>query len=206
MNSRKGRGVTQNIYLIETFPTDDDNIKKFDVMGSTGNVYTVTIKSTPECTCPDYKLRQNRCKHIYFILLRVMKTDNEDEDEYTTEELLEMYSNIPRIASNLIVDEEFKGLYKKLSGTDGEDDDDKKEVVKRKSEDDICPICLDDLDNTGDLDYCKYSCGKYIHKKCFQMWSKKNKATCVYCRNAWISTESTTSQAYVNLLSRKTSR
>lgn len=65
---RKQRGSTQPLYLIETLDSTEMYEKSYSVMGSTGNVYTVTIKHTPECTCPDYTTRGNRCKHIFFIL------------------------------------------------------------------------------------------------------------------------------------------
>lgn len=52
--------------------------------------------------------------------------------------------------------------------------------------DDICPVCLDDLDKTNTLDYCRYGCGKSIHKKCFNIWCKaKPTKTCLFCRQLW---------------------
>ncbi|CAI5508726.1 unnamed protein product, partial [Closterium sp. Naga37s-1] len=43
----------------------------FHVLGATGNVYTVTISQQPSCTCPDYG-NGNLCKHVLFVLLRVL--------------------------------------------------------------------------------------------------------------------------------------
>ncbi|KAF0904826.1 hypothetical protein E2562_037601 [Oryza meyeriana var. granulata] len=42
---------------------------EFFVLGATGNVYTVTLATTPACTCPDPAVP---CKHILFVLLRVL--------------------------------------------------------------------------------------------------------------------------------------
>ena len=69
------RAYDDPLYLIESIPPEDedDPIREFLVMGTTGNVYTVTIENEPSCTCPDFQLRQRRCKHIFFILMRVMK-------------------------------------------------------------------------------------------------------------------------------------
>ena len=36
-------------------------------------VYQVDIKSEPTCTCQDFMSKQNRCKHILFVLVRVLK-------------------------------------------------------------------------------------------------------------------------------------
>lgn len=55
------------------------------------------------------------------------------------------------------------------------------ESSKKCKVDDMCPICLDDLDNGEELEYCKYSCGKAIHKMCFQMWFHKNSIKCLFC-------------------------
>eukprot|EP00879_Flechtneria_rotunda_P028992 GHRR01031243.1.p1 GENE.GHRR01031243.1~~GHRR01031243.1.p1 ORF type:complete len:247 (+),score=58.84 GHRR01031243.1:121-861(+) len=51
--------------------------QEFAVLGATGNVYTVTTSRHPHCTCPDHA-KGNLCKHILFVMLRVLKlaTDN----------------------------------------------------------------------------------------------------------------------------------
>ncbi|GJP43712.1 hypothetical protein CLOM_g3144, partial [Closterium sp. NIES-68] len=49
----------------------------FHVLGATGNVYTVTISQQPSCTCPDSG-NGNLCKHILFVLLRVLRVDQDD--------------------------------------------------------------------------------------------------------------------------------
>jgi uncharacterized Zn finger protein len=42
------------------------------VLGATRNVYTVTVGRVPSCTCPD-AAKGNLCKHILFVLMRVLK-------------------------------------------------------------------------------------------------------------------------------------
>ena len=64
---------------------------------------------------------------------------------------------------------------------------------------DLCPICLDDLENGTELDYCKYSCGKPIHTICFKMWAKKKSKTCVFCRENWEGVKKQDA-GYINLL------
>lgn len=189
---RKNRGKHQNIFLIETIDTINQTnlIKQYVVMGSTGNVYTVTIENTPKCTCPDYATRKKRCKHIYFILIKVMKVDDEDQKKYTDKELVEMFNNIPSITNQLIVDDKIKQTYKLNSQS-------AHQSVTMKTTDDLCPICLDDLNNNEELDYCKYSCGKPIHKICFDMWAKKKNSLCVFCRASW---KGKVDGQYVNLL------
>ena len=191
---RKLRGKTQNIFLIEATNTNSLEQRQYSVMGLTGNVYTVIINEKPTCTCPDFKARQKRCKHIYFILTRVMKVPDNKEDSktYTLDELTTMFSNIPAIMKNLVVDDNKKHKYEQMK-----DKPDKK--VDMKSLDDMCPICLDDFedgDTNNVIDYCKYSCGKPIHKICFEMWAKKKGFNCVFCNHKW---NNDTNSNYINL-------
>jgi hypothetical protein len=184
-NFRKNKGTSQNLYLIETIPESEKNQREFVVMGSTGNVYNVTIKDIPQCTCPDFRLRHKRCKHIYFVLIRLMKTTNEDEI-FDEADLKIMFNNIPKITSNLIADKKIREVYKKMADpSDGLVVDEKLDFENIKNIDDNCPICLDGLNNGQELDNCKSSCGKYIHRICFIMWCKKNNSTCVFCRSDW---------------------
>jgi hypothetical protein len=47
--------------------------EEFAVLGATGNLYTVTVCRQPQCTCPDFCCRRNLCKHILFVMLRVLR-------------------------------------------------------------------------------------------------------------------------------------
>jgi len=175
MSSRRiERCYTDNIYLIESLPPDpdDETTRKFVIMGHSGNVYNVTISNYPHCTCPDYYSRGNRCKHIYFVLIRIMDISNYTDSSYEDDELIEMFNNIPPISQNLM----YQGSGIPNGG---------KEVDQKFEKGDICPICLDPLENGKDLDFCRYSCGKTIHSKCFSMWEKAKGSVCVFCRAQW---------------------
>ena len=197
MDSRIAKAYNDRLYLVESIPpeNEDDALREYIVMGSTGNVYRVKIKNEPCCTCPDNRIRKARCKHIYFILLRVMKVDNEMQEYYDDEELIEMFKHIPKITHNLIANRVIRKKYKSIErkgkeveeseSEDNSIDNEGKVEQKKIEEDDECPICLDKL-SIGEVDYCKASCGKSIHKKCFQMWCKQNKNICVYCRAEWV--------------------
>jgi hypothetical protein len=170
------RCYTNNIYLIEAVPpnSENDTERAYVIMGHSGHVYNVTITNYPSCTCPDYYLRGNRCKHIYFVLMRIMNITNATDDSFSDEELIEMYRNIPPITQNLM----YKGEAVEVEG---------KEVDQKFDAGDICPICLDPLENGQELDFCRFSCGKTIHKKCFSMWEKSKGSICVFCRAKWYS-------------------
>lgn len=44
----------------------------FEVAGSTGNMYNVTLDFVPTCTCPNYAKKQDICKHIFYVLYKVV--------------------------------------------------------------------------------------------------------------------------------------
>jgi len=104
-----------------------------------------------------------------------------------------MFKNIPKITENLIVNKNIKDKYNKYQSKDKKDTN-----VSQKSLDDLCPICLDDLENGEEIDFCKNSCGKSIHKICFSMWCKTKKAECVFCRQPWEKTK--VEEDYINLI------
>ena len=88
MSTRKNRGLTQKLFIIES-KSDYDYV----IMGSTGNVYDVTISNIPTCTCPDFTTRGNRCKHIYFIMMKIMKVINDEQEEYSDDDIAQMVLN-----------------------------------------------------------------------------------------------------------------
>lgn len=67
---RLSRVTTQRMFLIDRHRSDsDDGVSEqetFDIAGSTGNVYQVTVGKLPACTCPDAG-KGNQCKHIIYV-------------------------------------------------------------------------------------------------------------------------------------------
>lgn len=121
---------------------------------------------------------------------RVMRCDNLDNKIYTPKELEIMFLNIPIITQCMLSDDKIK-KYKDLTT--------EKKVIK-KGTDDVCPICLDDLENDEELDYCKYSCGKHVHKNCFDIINKVNKKNkCVSCAGSWFAPKGKNNGEYINI-------
>ena len=193
--SRKHRSKNQKIFLVQCHNSETAFEKKYDVMGTTGNVYTVTINNTPICTCPDFMTRHKRCKHIYFVLIKIMhiEEDMEDSKKYSNEDLTDMFNSIPEIMNNLIISDKIIDKYNNVKDTDNK----KSITVEQRAINDLCPICLDDLDNGSEIDYCKFSCGNNVHKDCMNMWLKIKKNLCVFCKKPW---NNTVSHDYINLL------
>ena len=181
---RKQRGLAQRLFLIETLEPKEEKVRQYVVMGSTGNVYTVTVTNVPTCTCPDHVTRGNRCKHIFFVLLRIMRVGEAeaDVDVYSDQALGEMFSQIPDVTNALRVGGDVVGMYRA-----------KTQSCVTKKDDDLCPVCLEDIQNGEEYDYCRAECGKCVHKICFEMWCRKNPPKCLVCKSAW------GEQKYINL-------
>ena len=70
---RIDRARTQRLYLVQRSEVSGLSCD-FVVLGSTGNVYDVRVSKIPTCSCPDHA-RGNLCKHILFVLLKVIGLD-----------------------------------------------------------------------------------------------------------------------------------
>ncbi len=184
-NPRKNRGLTQKLFLIETIQSNNNFEREFVIMGSTCNVYNVVIKNNPSCTCPDHKLNNRRCKHIYFVLIKIMCVTDVDKICFSNDDLSNMFSNMRCIPGSVQISEDLKQLYNNIKN---------KSHCIEKDLNDCCPICLDELENGEDILTCKYSCGRHIHSYCFELINKnKTDIRCIYCKQLW------NTQTYVNL-------
>ena len=73
--ARYERALTQRMFLIDrqkTTKSDEHGEYEeevFDMAGTTGNVYQVTISKVPKCTCPDWRNNRSQCKHIIYVSL-----------------------------------------------------------------------------------------------------------------------------------------
>ena len=58
----------------EVLPPSKNNIheRKFNVNSVSGNKYTITVNRLIDCTCPDCQYRVRRCKHINFIMNKIL--------------------------------------------------------------------------------------------------------------------------------------
>lgn len=177
MSNRKSRADKQKLFLIETNIIND--LYEYVIMGTTGNAYTVTMHESPTCSCPDHVTRKTRCKHIYFVLLKILHTDDTliDKDQYTIDELAKICVNDKEISNVFYVDDDLRKKYTHQKN--------KTNTTNRKDTDDDCPICLDPLENGEELDYCKHGCGKHIHVQCLNMWATRHSKICVFCKSDW---------------------
>jgi len=191
-----------NLFLIlrRSQPLKDDSTssflelkREFVVLGTTGNVYHVTISQVPSCDCGDNcnGTSPHSCKHILFVLLKVYQLPVNDPRVYqralTNSELRNLFGQTFVVPSAMMatstVTEKYLALTRK-----------KKPIpVEQRLVDGDCPICYEKMKPQSEaLVYCKYSCGNSIHDICFNSWQKiesnglkLDKLNCIYCRSPW---------------------
>ncbi|KAG9403606.1 hypothetical protein AC1031_006247 [Aphanomyces cochlioides] len=184
----------------------------FAVMGSTGNIYTVSIEQVPTCTCPDF-LRGNLCKHILFVYLKCLRVNASSplvfQKALLTSELRAIFESASRVDPRVVANQQVIAHYK--AAMKGESLEQEEVSVEQKSlEGTDCPICFEDLADGRPVVWCKAQCGNNIHNECFNQWKKSKlqsggQLTCVYCRSPWGDGSSSKDQShderYLNLAS-----
>ncbi|KAH6674613.1 hypothetical protein B0J14DRAFT_479942 [Halenospora varia] len=178
-NERLLRARTQRMFLIDrnrtTSKVDTHEEEVFDIAGTTGNVYQVTVSKVPSCTCPDNG-KGNQCKHIIYVMVNILKAPPHLAYQLAllTTELTEIFANAPVTPQ--------AGSEEAATSTDT--------GGKRKPIEGDCPVCVmefDESDKSEDIIWCKAACGNNIHRHCFEQWakSKPGEVKCVYCRTPW---------------------
>lgn len=224
---RMDRALSQRLYLVQRQMDESNEIPvscEFNVLGSTGNVYTVTIAKTPSCNCPDFAKRGDLCKHLIFVLVKVIGIRKDDplafQKAYVSSELQEIFGRVlnrPELGGEgVMANARVRLSYAKLQDESGEASEKKEEGTKRRAlvegESD-CPICFDPMKEGGKgsgsaaLVYCKAACGSNFHSDCIRRWTAlQREATCPNCRQPWISRVTkakTGEEGYVNLASQQ---
>ncbi|KAF9012885.1 hypothetical protein BDZ89DRAFT_963413 [Hymenopellis radicata] len=194
---RLDRVASQRFFMVDREREGDELKEVFSVLGSTGNIYKVTIDHLPRCDCPDFQ-KGNHCKHIIFIFTKVLQVPSHSTHWYQkallTEELEEVFNNAP-LAPNALANERVREAYARATGKTPKAASTSQSQKTRKvpGEDDDCPICYESMHKQPEakLEWCE-ECGNALHKECFGQWrtTQRNagkKLTCVWCRADWVS-------------------
>eukprot|EP00048_Salpingoeca_helianthica_P021353 m.11819 g.11819 ORF g.11819 m.11819 type:complete len:365 (+) comp5873_c0_seq1:129-1223(+) len=200
--ARIQRALYQRLYLLSrrapesqcSCPRSTPHHTEFAVLGSTGNVYDVTICRNQTCSCPDGQ-RGAQCKHILFVMLKVLQVPRTSpvlyQDALIPSELEEIFANAPQGRTTVEAPKAARDAYKKMAGEDDESKPDAAAAADEPKPKDyvgeFCGICYDVLAEADEITWCKSSCGKSVHKGCFTHWEKAQtgRVTCVYCRAPW---------------------
>lgn len=79
------RSCTQNLQIELLFITE--NSIACQIVGTTGNLYVTNLVGKPSCTCPDYEQNRHKCKHILFVLHKLLSLDNVNRTQFTYKEI-----------------------------------------------------------------------------------------------------------------------
>lgn len=167
-DQRINRGKTQKIYLVNRNVNDTN--ATFDVMGTTGNIYSVKLSGSPTCTCPDFTQRKKRCKHIFFMLAKIFIVNDPHQKKFTTKEIENLISKYQENILKLTIKYNLKSLCTEITAKNTEDD---------------CVICMDAVLNGEQYVYCKKYCGRCIHLDCYKMVTSKSQS-CPYCLQKFV--------------------
>ncbi|TRM65169.1 hypothetical protein BD626DRAFT_487919 [Schizophyllum amplum] len=186
--------------------------EQFSVLGSTGNIYTVTIAQNPTCNCPD-ALKGNHCKHIIFIFIKVLQVPRHSglwyQSGLLTSELEAIFNNAPT-APNAFV-KHIQEAYERATGKGRQPASATAPAKKMPEEGDDCAICYDGMHGQAEsaLVWCSV-CKNALHKGCFDQYKNsemgrgKRSVNCVYCRSEWPTAapaggKARMSEGYVNI-------
>lgn len=177
----------------------------FFVLGSTGNVYQVTLTAAPSCSCPD---RVVPCKHILFVLLRALGVPLDApclwRPSILPDELSRLLATPTAEAAGVLAGAHARERFQQLLGGErSAGADERAEVEEEEEEGAVCPVCLDEIgrgDNQG-LVRCG-RCGNALHEECWTRWRRsrgRRMAICVICRAQWRRWRRREQDAYINL-------
>jgi len=181
VQERIDRAFSHRLYFL--LRQADGDGEKLDVLGSTGNVYHVELRpSGNSCSCLDFAKGGGVCKHLLFVMLRVLKLPREDHRVYqtglTSSELQPLFSILRGEgfrASGVQADATVMRGYQQANGVEG----------TRRSLPADCPICFEEITDEKAVDFCRV-CGHNVHIDCQRRWASAGKSdTCPMCRSPW---------------------
>jgi hypothetical protein len=188
--TRLSRALAHPLYLVERRKDE----RNFVIMGATGGLYNVEISLLPKCSCPDFVKRASGqsnappgpCKHILFVMHRVLKVDQFDPVLYqvslTCDELERVFREAPVApCATVLADDAVRFKFRESEELD----------TGPKHLEGDCSICMESLsDETRSISVCS-TCENGIHAACMQMYLRAGVGgpKCPLCRSQWKSKE-----------------
>ena len=182
--------ITRALFYDTYFLLDvksDLNALDFKLAGSSGNLYDINLLQNKfDCSCPDMKSGNFCCKHICYIVIKVLDLDNKTifSKNIEVDKFKLLIENIDRLNSKI---DKNSNIYKKFKNIHHF-------VEINKNVEDSCVVCYDKLEINNGIVKCS-QCNKYICSSCFKLWFNHHKS-CPYCRS-YIITQ--TELDYVNI-------
>ena len=165
MSSRKSKGLNERIYLLNA--NFEDNIWKLTIKGSSKRIYNITLSNdNVKCGCMDFAIRKKVCKHMHFLLGRVITINNINE----ISDITSKFDDITKQLTDKLINYEIKDEKQDYDNTD------------------YCSICFEEF-GSENVQQCKVTCKNFFHTECINIWLSKNN-NCPLCRSPWFDTKS----------------
>ena len=205
-HDRIARALSQRLYLIEQEEEEEDGAaasagagassappppaprgRKYAVLGSTGNVYTVKVGPLVSCDCPD-AAKGNVCKHQLFVMLKVLRAAESSKLIYQrallSHELAELFAKGGAARPEAVASSSVVEAYAEATGKSKAPAEEEAPAAPLRNSD--CPVCFEAL-GSEKCEVC-VPCHNGIHAECFGMWVRTKgtaAVTCPLCRSAW---------------------
>lgn len=177
----------------------------FFVLGTTGNVYTINLCSTPSCSCPDPSVP---CKHILFVFIRVLGVPLDDAClRRRTLRPCQLHRLLatPTVPESLAAASLRQRFQQLLSSNNNGRNLQEGDLMNNErieiEEGSSCPVCLEEIGKEEKVVACG-TCENPIHEECFNMWKRsrgKRRVRCVICRAKWRNITEQANNKYLNL-------
>ncbi len=170
MSTRKQRGLSERIYLLDA--NFDSDIWNLTIKGQSNSVYKIILSGEKvKCKCMDFNIRKNVCKHMYFILGRILKDCKIINKIKCVVDIEDNFNDISLNLKNI--------LSKHVSNNTNDLEYDNKEC---------CSICFEEFGDES-VEQCQLSCKNVFHTECINLWLSNNNS-CPLCRSSWITLNS----------------
>jgi len=170
---------SQRMYVIERKPIFEGSMKF--VVAVADSLHNVSIGQLNTCDCKEYGTGI-LCKHILFVLIKVLKIKREVlhyQNAFVTSEMEEILEEAPPDPT---------AIYKKETSESRPPGEAGLVVQKAYEPSDQCPVCYEEMNTAEITVYCKGNCGHSLHAICYEEWKKarQGKGNCIYCGAEWV--------------------
>ena len=153
--------------------------------------HRVILGERHSCSCKE----KGVCVHILFVLLKVLRIPSTNplskkcgfSDPEIDIALAGNFEERPR--------PKFGGFMRRKCNSNQTPENNTEGFVERQMlsdvDENICPICQDDMKADDALTWCRIGCGNNVHAKCMKMYAQYKSATkkdiirCPLCRENW---------------------
>jgi len=205
ITDRIKRALSQRMYLVDRVgDANSDSERKFRVLGSTGNLYDVTISRQLSCSCIDFVKGNCPCKHIIFVFCRVLAQPRHSQHIYQlallSTELSEIFAFADKKGAEAAV--AVQAAQAVVDAAQGKSASSTTSEAAKPVPKGDCSICFEDVEGAKEACTSCSTCKNFFHKACMDNWLKAararaSNASCPNCRSDWVSQEAPKGEAQI---------